>query len=324
MPMSAGWHAHRCAPASRLSSGDLPKVRLQTHAQALACRGVHRGSREAIEQRVAIDETVPDRLADEASILLAADHRLGHDEIVHLQAQPRDAARALARDADESLLPPLRQHRRLRADSLGVVPVLPMEGRKLADAAVDEVGPLGVVARVEIRLDRGSKRDRRVWELAENRLAADDDDLLIPRDLRRCAQAYQTTHGSRNGHAGPAPRARWITCPPIAAGRSDRSGGARSAPTWRRSRRDAPRSGRGAALPRPRSARLRRSPRVFQAEDLSQQLAHLGEGERGLLPPHVGASEPLGLGSPIHAVTITDWTRPDPSASVRARHMGTA
>ena len=46
-----------------------------------------------------------------------------------------------------------------------------------------------------------------------------------------------------------------------------------------------------------------------KAEDLSEQPARLSESERGLLPPHVGASKALGGGSTIHAsiISATAW-----------------
>src|SRR3989442_15979854 len=84
-------------------------------------------------------------------------------------------------------------------------------------------------------------------------------------------------------------------------GRSTGSGGARSALTWRRLARS--RFDQSAAQ-RFLAPDLLGEDIVLgpaKAEDLSEQPARLSECERGLLPPHVGASKALGVGRTIHA-----------------------
>lgn len=60
-----------------------------------------------------------------------------------------------------------------------------MEWGELADRALDEVGAVRVVARVDVDVGRHEQLGRRVGVLAEDRLAADHDDLGVSGDRRR-------------------------------------------------------------------------------------------------------------------------------------------
>lgn len=60
-----------------------------------------------------------------------------------------------------------------------------MEPRTIADRSVDLVALLGCVRRIEIDLHRLKKRLGGVRERAEHGLPADDDELVLCRDVRR-------------------------------------------------------------------------------------------------------------------------------------------
>src|SRR6185436_10633362 len=89
------------------------------------------------------------------------------------------SARVLILDDDEALLPPLWQAGGLFADALSVVAERLVEGGQLADAAVDDLGALGMVQGEEIRLDRKAHGLRGIRKLTQDRLAADDHDRVI-------------------------------------------------------------------------------------------------------------------------------------------------
>lgn len=55
----------------------------------------------------------------------------------------------------------------------------------VAEAAVDLVGLLGTVLRVDVRLPGDEHRLRRVWKLTENGLASYDHQLVVTGDLGR-------------------------------------------------------------------------------------------------------------------------------------------
>ena len=59
-----------------------------------------------------------------------------------------------------------------------------MERRAFADGSVDEIRPSGFVLRIDVRLDGNAEYGGRIRVFAENGLAADDDNLVVIRDIR--------------------------------------------------------------------------------------------------------------------------------------------
>jgi hypothetical protein len=96
-----------------------------------------------------------------------------------LQAQALHAAGILVLDGYQPLLPAPRQRGGILAHALGVVAELLMKVRAFTDGAIDEVGPLRAVARVEVGFHGRAQRDRCIRERPQHGLTADDDDLVV-------------------------------------------------------------------------------------------------------------------------------------------------
>jgi uncharacterized protein YueI len=61
-----------------------------------------------------------------------------------------------------------------------------MEGRKLSNASINGVTPMGFVLWEDISLNREKKTVRQVRELSKNRSASKNDDFVILGDAPRC------------------------------------------------------------------------------------------------------------------------------------------
>ena len=85
------------------------------------------------------------------------------------EAEPARTAESRSLDWHEARLPARGKDGSIRSDPLRV-------------PAVDEIGALGVVLGVDVRLHRHREISRRIRGLSEDGLAADDDDLVILRD----------------------------------------------------------------------------------------------------------------------------------------------
>ena len=72
-----------------------------------------------------------------------------------------------------------RQHRRILTDTPCEVTVKFMERRTLTDAAIDQVGQLGVILWKDIGLSGDKQGCRRVGKLTQNRLTRDDNDFAF-------------------------------------------------------------------------------------------------------------------------------------------------
>jgi len=93
------------------------------------------------------------------------------------------AAGVFVLHAKETIAPAPRKDCGGLVDALGVVPVGLVKRRTLADGTVDQVGSVRSVLGIDVRLDGDEKLFRRVRKASENRLASDDDYLVV-RDLR--------------------------------------------------------------------------------------------------------------------------------------------
>ena len=127
------------------------------------------------------------RSLDKLPIAFAAGNTLRQQQIVDLKAPARRSAGVLILDRDQAPLPSGRCNRRLRADGVCVVAEGRIEIRSVAEAVLDLVASLGVIARIDIRL---AGDEQRLWsggELAENRLTPDDNELVIFSDGGRGA-----------------------------------------------------------------------------------------------------------------------------------------
>ena len=67
----------------------------------------------------------------------------------------------------------------------GVIAERGIEVGAVTQTAVDLIGPLGMVLGIDVRLPGDEHGLRRIGELAEDRLAAHDDQLVVTGDLRR-------------------------------------------------------------------------------------------------------------------------------------------
>ena len=104
--------------------------------------------------------------------------------VVHAETPTRGAPGIGVVYRHQTVTPASGEHGGLLSDTLGVVAVHGMKWRCLADATFDQVGPLGMVLRKEAGLDGDSQARRRIGKLSQERLAADDD-LVVLRDIGR-------------------------------------------------------------------------------------------------------------------------------------------
>ena len=227
---------------------------------------------------------MPGGRADVVPVLLPARHVLRDEEIVGLEAEPRPGRR---RNRHEARFPALGQHRRPLADSLGVVAVGVVEGRELADRALDELGPLGVVPGVDVDVRRDEQLGRRLRVAPEDRLASDHDDLGVAGNRRRGPD-----HVLELGRF-TAPRLRAVPAArrPSASGhrgnrRMEKSGGADG-----RARPGPP----GSGPPRRPGVRGCRATRRRRASPRSRREASL---RRGASPARPATDRPGGVARP--------------------------
>ena len=86
---------------------------------------------------------------------------------------------------------------------MGVVTEGTLEGRGLADGAIDQVGSLRMAAGKHIRLVRDQEFGRSVGELAQDRLAADDHNVVDGGDRSRRADDVLQLHACHEPSAFP-------------------------------------------------------------------------------------------------------------------------
>src|SRR5580704_11745140 len=129
------------------------------------------------------------RLLGKLNVALSAGRELGQHEIVSLHA-PADGFRVVMCErgyahGDEPLLPSGRRLGCLGTNAMRVVAERLVELRAVAHRSVDLDCLLGSCARVHVGLLREEHCVWRVWELTEDRLAADYDDVALARDRGR-------------------------------------------------------------------------------------------------------------------------------------------
>src|SRR5436309_11593197 len=117
----------------------------------------------------------------EHQVLLSPHSQLRKHEIMDFEAPTRHHL-CLARprrniDPDESLLPSSRGVDSLGPDPVREVAECLVERRAVAESTIDLNGPLRIVLRVRIGLERDEERFGCEWELAKDCLAADNNDL---------------------------------------------------------------------------------------------------------------------------------------------------
>src|SRR6266545_1646612 len=139
---------------------------------------------QTTKEGLGLHHAVPRSVLQEEEILLSSGDRLGHDQVVGLEAQAFDSTRVLVPDDDEALPPAMLKASRFLTHSVGVVAEGLVERRELADGAVNDIRALRMVQREKIRFHRDAHGRRGVGELSEDRLAADDDDLIVIGDIR--------------------------------------------------------------------------------------------------------------------------------------------
>lgn len=91
---------------------------------------------------------------------------------------------------------------------MGVITESLMKWRALANAAVDQIRIFSTTQRKYIRFNGDEQFTRRIWELAENRLAADDDKLICAGDSCRRSNnmlKLRSLHGAEDATLFPKP-----------------------------------------------------------------------------------------------------------------------
>ena len=166
---------------------------------------IDRGARQPLEQHPRLDEPMPEGRPGVIPVLLPARHVLGDDEVVGLEAEARPGRRGHRRRGAPATPPaaprcahprPGRSSRRCRGTG------------ELADRALDEVGTVRVVSRVEVDVGRDEQLGRCVGVPAQDRLAADHDDLGVSGDRRRRPDDVLELRPVHGGAAPSRPGAR--------------------------------------------------------------------------------------------------------------------
>ena len=88
-----------------------------------------------------------------------------------------------AADPDKALLPPCRKDGSFRTEAVRVIAMCLVKLRKLPDGGINQVGALGMIARIYVCFNRLEGNWRQLHLLRVDRLAADYDNLGVTRDL---------------------------------------------------------------------------------------------------------------------------------------------
>ena len=120
----------------------------------------------------------------------------------------RDTSRNLM--SDETALPTLRCLGGLRPDTMRVIAERSMKRRAVAKRPVDRGGRAGEVERVYVDLERDEQRAGRVIVGTENRLAADDDELIMSRHLSGGRDHVLEILTSQSAHLRQYPLPLWL------------------------------------------------------------------------------------------------------------------
>ena len=102
-----------------------------------------------------------------------------------LQAETRCLASVVVANRDQPLLPPFRQCRGFGANAMGVIAMRVMEHASLAKNSVYLIDLISTMERIDIGLWGKQQLPRSIGVLAQNCLATDYNNLLIPGDLCR-------------------------------------------------------------------------------------------------------------------------------------------
>src|SRR5690606_25348460 len=100
---------------------------------------IHFCSGQTLQQYIFVRHAVPCEFLSELEILGSASDVLGDGKIVHFKAETNARTGGRALHFNESSLPARRQNRSLRADTLGIKPVVVMKRRTFANRSVDLV-----------------------------------------------------------------------------------------------------------------------------------------------------------------------------------------
>ena len=122
-------------------------------------------------------QTVAKERCDEGEVFLAPGDELAHGEVVNFQAPAGRAARILIADRHQSRAPVNRESCRRFINAVCIVAEGLVKDRTLADSAINEDRILGTVARENISFIRDEQLVWCIGICAENRLAADHDDI---------------------------------------------------------------------------------------------------------------------------------------------------
>lgn len=125
------------------------------------------------------DQPTPQHGRHERQVLFPPGGELADREINRAQTEPDHAAGVVVLHRHQAALPICRQDRRLGSDAVRVVAERFVERRFLADGTVDQICLLRCIERVSVRFGRDGQFSGRLRETAQNRLAADDDELRV-------------------------------------------------------------------------------------------------------------------------------------------------
>ena len=118
----------------------------------------------------------------EITILFPAGHELAGSQIMDFQAKPGCSSGVGILQSDQALAPTARQDRSFRPNSVGIVTKGVIEGRKFANAPINQVGKVRPLIDKNIGLPGEKQFFRPGSNGRENSLAADDINLIATGD----------------------------------------------------------------------------------------------------------------------------------------------
>ena len=117
------------------------------------------------------------QIRDKGNVLLAPGREFCHGQVVDFQAQAATITGVRIPHRDQAILPARRQNRRVFRHAVGVITEGLMKWRTFANGAVNQVGITRVAKGEHVRFDGNQKIGGRVRELAQQGLAANDNDF---------------------------------------------------------------------------------------------------------------------------------------------------
>ncbi len=147
---------------------------------------VYRGFVQSMAKNFRFNQLEAQKPSNELQILFSSCYQFGNSQIVNLYAECRGATCIFMPQWNQTALPIGWQDSSVFAYTVGIVSEGMMEGRSLANRAVNQLCISGTPQCKHVCFDRDEKVSRCVRELGQNGLATDHNDFRSTSNGRRC------------------------------------------------------------------------------------------------------------------------------------------